>query len=351
MFSGAIPLLYTPDHLLHAPGVEFEQGTIVDYQDNPDRIEVIHRQLLARGLCLPVHPARATGFDDLLSVHDFEMLDFLEALSYSIPDDQRYLFPEAFLNHAVKGRRPKSLAGRLGYYSTDARSPVGRGTWRAVLAAAGIALQAAEMMLRHETECAYALCRPPGNHAGPDFFGTYSYANHAALAAHHLLSLGRVAVLDTAYHHGNGTQAIFWDEPRVLYASLHIDPNYDLPYFSGYADETGGSRAPGSTYNLPLPPGTTSNSYLAALEAILRAVSAFQPAALVVSLGYDTYQGDPASAFRVEAGSFTATGSRIAALELPTLLIQEGGSVTETLPALAENFASGFLAGRLAKND
>ncbi len=349
MISGAVPFLYTPDHQLHAPGGEFEQGKIIDYRDFPERIDIIYQHLLARGLCLPVRPARATGFDDLLAVHSLPMLDFLEAISHTIQDKNRYIYPEAFPIRRETAARPKSLVGRLGYYSTDTRSPVGQNTWRAVLSAAGITLQGAEMLMRHETDSVYVLCRPPGNHAGPDFFGAYSYVNFAALAASRLLALGRVAVLDLDYHHGNGTQAIFWEEPRVLYTSLHIDPNLDFPYFTGYASETGGSQAPGSTYNLPLPPGTTSNSYLAALEALLRAVSVFRPGALVVSLGFDAYQGDPTSAFRVEAGSFTTLGNRIAALRLPTLFVQGGGYAIEALPALAENFISGFLQGLLAK--
>ncbi len=207
-------------------------------------------------------------------------------------------------------------------------------------------MQSAELLLRRETHTAYALCRPPGHHAGPDFFGSYCYVNHAALAASRLLALGRVAILDIDYHHGNGTQAIFWEEPRVLYTSLHIDPNYDFPYFTGYSHETGGSQAPGSTYNLPLPPGTSTSSYLAALEAALRAVRAFNPASLVVSVGYDPYQGDPLSDFRLEAGAYSAIGSRIAGLKLPTLFVQEGGYAVDALPGLAENLLVGFLANQ-----
>ncbi|RPJ50825.1 MAG: histone deacetylase family protein [Chloroflexi bacterium] len=349
MISGTMPLLYTPDHLLHAPGGEFDQGKIVDYRDSPERVDGIYLHLIARGLCLPVRFTRAAGIDDLFRVHSLQMLDFLEATSNAIQDETRYQYAETFPIRAAMAARPKSLAGRLGYYSTDLNSPVGQGTWQALLSAAGLALQGAEMLMRHETSCAYVLCRPPGHHAGPDFFGSYSYTNHAALAASRLMALGQVAILDIDYHHGNGTQAIFWEEPRVLYTSLHIDPNLDLPYFSGYAHETGGSQAPGSTFNLPLPPGITSGSYLAALEALLRAVRAFRPAALVVSLGYDPYQGDPTSAFRVEAGAYSAIGSRIAALRLPTLIVQEGGYAVETLPALAENFVTVFLEGMLVK--
>lgn len=348
MISGTIPVLYTPDHQLHAPGEEFDQGKIADYRETPERIDSIYQRLLMRGLGQSVRASHAADVDDLFQVHSLQMLDFMEVVSRSIQDKNQYLYPEAFPIRGSMARRPKSLKGRLGYYSSDTYSPIGQGTWQALLAAAGLALQAAGMLLHREASAAYVLCRPPGHQAGPDFFGSYSYVNHAALAAKRLMAMGRVAILDIDYHHGSGTQAIFWDEARVLYTSLHIDPNFGFPYFSGYADETGGSLAPGSTFNIPLPPETPSSSYLAALEALLRAIHAFQPSSLVVSLGYDAYQGDPVSTFRVEAGAFLPMGSLIAGLKLPTLFVQEGGYAIQALPDLAENFITGFLDGLLA---
>ncbi len=341
---GPIPLLYTPDHVLHAPVHEFEQGTIIPYRETPERIEGIYHHLITRGIGLPARASRSATVDELFAVHSLQMLDFLQAVSYSIQDPEQYLYADFFPIRRGMETRPKTLSGRLGYYTTDPYSPVGQGTWAAVQSAAGLAVLGTEMILRRETISAYALCRPPGHHAGPDFFGSYCYVNHAALAASRLLATGRVAILDIDYHHGNGTQAIFWDDPRVLYASLHIDPNYDFPYFTGYSHETGGSQAPGSTYNLPLPPGTSTSSYLAALDAALHTIHAFEPTTLVVSVGYDPFQGDPLSAFRLEAGAYTAIGGRIAALKLPTLFVQEGGYAIDKLPVLAENLLVGFLA-------
>lgn len=350
MISGAIPLLYTPEHHRHAPAGEFEQGTIIEYRETPQRIDNIYQHLVSHGLGVPIHVNRPANVDDLFEVHSLKMLDFLEAVCYSIQEEDRYLYADFFPIRGVMATQPKSLAGRLGAYCTDPYSPVGQGTMPAVLAAAGLVMQGTKMLMRHEVTLAYALCRPPGHHAGPDFFGSYCYANHAALAARRLLAMGRVAILDIDYHHGNGTQAIFWDEPRVLYTSLHIDPNLDFPYYTGYAHETGSSQAPGSTYNIPLPPNTTSASYLAALEALLETIRAFKPAALVVSLGFDAYQGDPLSAFRLEGAAYTAIGSRIALLNLPTLLVQEGGYAEEALPGLADNFITGFFKGMLEAN-
>jgi acetoin utilization deacetylase AcuC-like enzyme len=343
--SGPIPLLYTPDHALHGPLNEFEQGRLVPYRDSPQRVENIYQHLTTRGIVTPVRSHHAAPIEDLLLVHDVDMLDHLRTASESRAGDD-YLYPALFPIRLGMASPPRSVLGRMGEFCTDLNSPVGRGTWQAARASARLALHGAEILLRSEATCVYALCRPPGNHAGPDFFGSYCYLNNAALAARRLLNLGRVAILDIDYHHGNGTQGIFWEEPRVLYASLHIDPNLDFPFFSGYGHETGGLSAPGSTFNLPLPPGTDSGGYLQALDGLLSAIRAFQPAALLVSLGFDPYHGDPLSTFRVESGIYPAVGSRIAALGLPTLLVQEGGYALDMLPRLAEGFLEGFLVTR-----
>lgn len=345
MISSAFPLLYTEEHIVHAPQVEFEQGTLIPYRESPARVAGIYQHLLSRGAGFPVRVRKQASIDDLFSIHSLQMLDFLQAVSNSVQDEQTYIYPELFPIRPGMTTKPKNFSGRLGAYCTDIYSPVGAGTWRAALSAAGISLAGADLLLRREASFAYALTRPPGHHSGPDFFGSYCYINNAALAAARLMALGRVAIIDVDYHHGNGTQAVFWDEPRVLYTSLHIDPRYDFPYFTGYAHETGGPQAPGSTLNIPLLPGTDSAGYLEALEALLTTVRAFQPAALVVSLGFDPYTGDPLSAFRVEAGAYSSMGGRIASLNLPTLLVQEGGYAEEALPFLAENFVTGFLSG------
>jgi acetoin utilization deacetylase AcuC-like enzyme len=346
--TGSMPILYTSSHLLHAPVREFRQGMMAPYKDEPERIDSIYRHMITRGLGRPVIPAGAASIDSLFQIHSLQMLDYLEAVSNNVQEDDCYVYAEFFPIRASMSARPKSLLGRLGAFSTDSNSPIGKGTWQAALAAAGLAMQGAGLIMRREASSAYALVRPPGHQAGPDSFGSYCYLNNAALAASHLLGLGRVAILDIDYHHGSGTQAIFWEEPRVLYTSLHIDPNFDIPYFSGYHYETGGAQAPGSTFNIPLPPNTTAAVYLQALLALLNTIKAFMPAALIVSLGFNTYQGDPHSQFRLETGVFSAIGANIAGLKLPTLFVQEGGYSGGNLPILAENSMTGFLGNQLS---
>jgi acetoin utilization deacetylase AcuC-like enzyme len=180
---------------------------------------------------------------------------------------------------------------------------------------------------------AYALCRPPGHHAGPDFMGGYCYLNNAAVAARALSTTGRVAILDVDVHHGNGTQAIFYTDPNVWYGSLHVDPSAAYPYFAGYAEETGDGPGAGTNCNVPLPPGTGASAYLAALDALLARLRAFDPRWIVASAGFDAYEHDPVGIFKIPRSGFEAIGRRIAGLHRPTLVVQEGGYMTPEAPS------------------
>jgi acetoin utilization deacetylase AcuC-like enzyme len=189
----------------------------------------------------------------------------------------------------------------------------------------------------------FALCRPPGHHAGADYVGGYCYLNNAAIAAEAALAAGRsrVAILDIDYHHGNGTQDIFWARGDVLFVSIHADPSTDYPFFWGYADEVGEGEGEGATFNLPLPRGTRMPQFAAALDAALDRVAHFAPDLLICSYGADTFAGDPISHFSIETRDYQEIGRRIAALNLPTLIVMEGGYAVD---ALGENVAS-FLTG------
>jgi acetoin utilization deacetylase AcuC-like enzyme len=200
------------------------------------------------------------------------------------------------------------------------------GTWEAAFAAARCALTAAACVAQG-ARSAYALCRPPGHHAARATYGGYCFLNNAALAAQHLRDLGcrRVAVLDLDAHHGNGTQEIFWERPDVLFVSIHGTPETEYPYFLGHADERGAGAGEGYTRNLPLPRDATWEQYGPALDAALDAVARFGPDALVVSLGVDTFEGDPIGPLALRGEHFPIMGRRLAALRLPTVIVQEGG--------------------------
>jgi acetoin utilization deacetylase AcuC-like enzyme len=224
----------------------------------------------------------------------------------------------------------------------DAGATFVEGTWEAVRASQDVALTAAEVVACGAS--VFALCRPPGHHAGPRFAGGYCYLNNAAIGAERLREAGaaRVSVLDIDYHHGNGTQAIFYARGDVQVVNIHADPMTEYPYFLGHADERGAGDGEGCNLNLPLPPGTGFAAWGAALEIGCAAIADFRPDALVVSLGVDTFRGDPISRFRLETSDYRAVGRRIRALGLPTLFVMEGGYAVEAIGVNAVGVLEGF---------
>lgn len=351
----SLRMFTSPHHTAHHPPLEFLHGHHIPYYEAPRRIDALTEALTAEGIAQPEEPPLTLTRAGIEQAHAPEMVAWLEALAgdvrtevaaelaiydrQSLASDDDYYYESVFPPRRYRAGAP---AGGRRFYIYDSVSPVGAGTWQAVVQAANLAHAGALALLGGE-RMAYAVCRPPGHHAGRDFMGGYCYLNNAAIAAYALLERGTVAVLDIDYHHGNGTQDIFWDEPRVLVASLHADPLVDYPYYCGYADETGGAPAPGTTLNLPLPHGTDERLYLATLSRALDAIRAYAPASLVVSLGLDTYAGDPMAKFTLERDSYSAIGRAIAALNLPTLVVQEGGYAVEALGGLAVAFFRGAL--------
>ena len=239
------------------------------------------------------------------------------------------------------GRRPSRLRAQAGYYGIDT-TPLTPGAWDPALGSASAALAGAAALLTGDSS-AYALCRPPGHHAGRDYFGGYCYLNNAALAAIHLASQGRVALIDIDYHHGNGTQDIFYASADVLFISLHADPAYQYPLYWGYADERGEDEGEDLTRNFPLPPGTDDAAYLAALDAGLTLIADFDPSYLIVSAGLDIYRGDPLGDWEITQEGLQQIGARIAAMALPTLLVQEGGYDLDDLGANVRRLLAGFI--------
>ena len=192
---------------------------------------------------------------------------------------------------------------------------------------------------------AFALCRPPGHHASQDLAGGYCYINNAAVAAQAFRDQGaaRVAILDVDYHHGNGSQRIFYDRPDILYVSIHGRPEEEYPFLMGFADETGAGAGEGFNVNLPLTKGTLWSAYESALVTAAARIHSYSPDVLVVSLGADAYKDDPVSAFRLESEDFIRIGAAVARLNRPTLFVMEGGYAVEALGVNIVNALSGFL--------
>jgi acetoin utilization deacetylase AcuC-like enzyme len=287
---------------------------------------------------------RRFGREPILRVHDAGFVRFLETAhaAWRARHAHSDALPIGFVAPGMRRRCPTTIDGQLGYYCFDCGTPITAGTWQAASAAVDIALTAAAAVLEQP---AFALCRPPGHHAGSDFYGGYCYLNNAAVAAQYLRDrgAGRVAVLDLDYHHGNGTQEIFWRRDDVLFVSLHADPAEEYPFFSGHADEIGGDQGSGYTRNLPLPRGTAWSEYGAALATALGHVHDFGPDALVVSFGADTFARDPLGDFALVRDDFARMGAAVGRLRRPTAIVMEGGYAVEELGANVAAFLGGFI--------
>jgi acetoin utilization deacetylase AcuC-like enzyme len=355
MTKPPILTLYSPHHALHAPRGEFLHGRIVPYYEMPRRMDVIHQAVTTSDL-FDVQECSSTLHPDILhNIHDPEMITYLASLAdqsqariradyavYGIADqltDDEYYYESIF--HTPDNTK-SGLHNPPKLYLSDSTCPLGKNTWRAVMESASLAVMAGGTLI--DRQRIYALCRPPGHHAGRDFVGGYCYVNNAALTADRLSELGKVAILDVDYHHGNGTQDIFYDNPNVFFASIHADPAVDYPHTTGYAEEIGRGAGVGTNLNIPLPHGTGDEAYFDALARAIRAIQDFGAQALVVSLGFDTYINDPMGAFMLTIPSYERMGRMIDAMNLPTAYIQEGGYAVDELGILATSFFKGVLA-------
>jgi acetoin utilization deacetylase AcuC-like enzyme len=212
------------------------------------------------------------------------------------------------------------------------------GTWPAVYASAQTAIHGADR-LSGASGPVYALCRPPGHHAYPDLMTGVCFLNNAAIAAHRLTKkYGKVALVDIDVHHGNGTQFIFYDRADVLFCSIHIDPSLSAPYYAGHADEIGEGAGRGLNFNQPLPWATQDSVWLDAVEAALAKVREFAAGAVVISLGFDASEHDPIATFKITNDGFAQAGQKFATLNLPTLLVQEGGYLNPYLGGYLRSF-------------
>ena len=337
--------IYSDDHLGHDVAVEFNRGRLTGAFERPERAETVLAAVRAAGIG-PVDGPADFSLDTILRVHRADYVEFLSGAhaEWRSLDREGDAVPLAWPIRGLRSDRiPASLDGRLSYYSFDISSPIAAGTWKAARSAADVATTGAVRIAQGRERAAFGLCRPPGHHAARDYYGGYCFLNNAAIATQRLRDDGaaRVAILDVDYHHGNGTQEIFYERADVLYASIHADPSSDFPYFLGYADETGAGAGDGFNRNFPLSRGADWTVWSAALEVACGAISAYRPDAVVVSLGVDTFRKDPISHFCLESADFRRIGERIARLELPTLFLMEGGYAVEEIGSNVVNVLAG----------
>ncbi len=336
--------VFSTDHLLRSPRTELYGGELVRPHESPQRAQIVLERVLAQRLGEVIAPADF-GMAPLLRVHDPEYIEFLQQAwtDWVAAGNRGEAIPDCWPARRMAQRRPHSITGKLGYYAMAGESSISQGTWEAAGAAAAVALTAASG-IKNGARAAFALCRPPGHHAARDLYGGYCFLNNAAIAAQYLRDGGaaRVAILDVDFHHGNGTQDIFYERADVLYVSLHGNPADAFPYFSGYADETGAGDGDGFTLNLPLPPGTEFGVWQDALRIALARIAQFRADALVVSLGVDTFAQDPISFFRLQSQDFSTYGRMLGDCALPTLFVLEGGYAVGEIGINVVNVLSGF---------
>ena len=324
--------------------LELTDGQVAPSIEGPQRADLIADALREAGHTMSAPDP--VDMDLLAQIHTPEYLAFLET-AWSRWQDRENPGPAAmgftWPSRGLESVRPDDLIGQLGFHSFAADCSIVAGTWAAATEGVAIATTAAERMLTTGAPT-FGLCRPPGHHATADQFGGYCFLNNAAAAAQHLRNRGaeRVAVLDVDYHHGNGTQSIFYQRADVLFVSLHADPLFEFPWFAGHSDETGHGIGEGWNVNLPLQRGDRIDVYLQALEQGLQRVEEARVDALVISLGVDTFSDDPLGTFHIETPDFQTIARRIAAANIPTTIVLEGGYAVEEIGLNVAAFLRGF---------
>ena len=343
---------YHPDQALHHPLQYMRFGKIVDVKDLPIRTEKLLGALKARGIS-PELP-KDYGLDPAGSVHTPNYLSFLETAWtrwLELPDHGPEVWPNTFpywSGAPDKPARPpcraETLVPQAGWYLGDMSVPMGPQSWTSIRRACDTAVAAADAVA-NDAGPAYALCRPSGHHARADRASGFCYLNNTAVAAQRLRRrFGKVAIIDVDAHHGDGTQQIFYGRSDVLTVSIHADPVAYYPFYTGYPDETGCGAGEGFNLNLPLHHGADGAALRAALAMACGRVQAFAPDVLVVALGYDAHRRDPIGVLALDTADFSRVGRDLAALALPTLVVQEGGYAIDAIGDCLAAFLDGFEA-------
>lgn len=312
-------IFYTADHCDHQPKSEQYDGIASPYPEVSARVDAILAGLQQHNFGT-IHTPRKYPLEHIHQIHSQPYVSFLRRRCRDI----------------TRGEQVQPS-----YFISDTYAPLTSGTYHASRRAVDAALAGADAILRGE-QVAYSLCRPPGHHAGHQSTGGYCYFNNAAIAANHLSSHGRVAILDIDFHHGNGTQDAFYTRADVFYVSLHADPSINYPYIRGFATETGEADGVGCNLNIVVSKNATVTEYIAGLEKALAKIQDFAPDYLVVSAGFDTFIDDPIGGLRLNADDYTEIAEHIVALRTPSLIVQEGGYNTELLGELVVNFLQPF---------
>lgn len=327
-------IFYSDKHPAHDCAGEIKDGVLKPCFENPSRAKSIERSFTQHGFKLE-SPSNY-GLEPILKVHDADYVEFLQTAwtGWQAAGRTGDIFPLVWPGTSMRRNvQPEGIDGKIGLYAFDSGTPICAGTWEVAYQGAQGALSAANAVIEGKDRHSFSFSRPPGHHAMPGQYGGYCFLNNAAIAAQYMRDAGAktVAILDVDYHHGNGSQAIFYNRADVLVVNIHSDPKHEYPYYLGHADETGTGEGKGYNLNLPLPKGTDWPTYKPTLDAALAHIINFEPDALVVSFGADTYKDDPLGFFKLDTADFMQIGKLIAALNLPTATILEGGYAIDDL--------------------
>lgn len=335
--------IYSDNHKKHRSPFEVFNGDHDTAQEVPERVDTI-KSALKKSKVECRSNTKTVSRKLLEKVHLKKYLNFLEDTSRSLGKGE-YQYPSVYpYTNIHSNSYPYGLSAiaRRGLYCFDTYTPILRHTYEAAISSASLAFEAAVSIKDNPKENFYALCRPPGHHAEPAMSGGYCYINNAAVAAEYLSELGRVTVLDIDFHHGNGTQQIFYERPDVLTVSIHADPKYKFPFFTGFKEERGSGKGLGKNINFPLELGINNKNYSAVLNEALNKIAIFKTDFLVVAFGADTHEKDPIGGMKLTTDYYRQMAASIKSLSVPTIIIQEGGYNTSELGNVVTSFLNGF---------
>jgi len=342
-----IPVFFNEVQLEFKPLYEWAFGEKIAHPETTARAESILAALQGDPECFEFREPSEVPLAGIRQIHDYNLLTLYNT-ARDLPEDVTF-YPSVFPKRTQAHGDPKNIQ-HAGSFCFDSGTPLNSNTWDAATWSAACAKDAAAILRSGEVSLTYSLSRPPGHHATRDLFGGYCYFNNAAIAAKHLRRVGRVVILDIDFHHGNGTQQIFYEDAKVLVISIHGDPREFYPFFSGHPEETGAAGGKGFNMNIPLPRGCSGKKYLSVLKRhVIPSIKHFDPAFLVVSAGLDTYVKDPVGDFTLDTDDFHTVGEVIGRMQLPTAVVQEGGYYTPHLGRNARSLLHGFRDGMRAK--
>ena len=336
--------IYSKNHILRNSKTELYGGELVKPFECPERMEYIINEINSQNLGEIMEP-RNIDLNIINKIHDDKYIDFMKN-AWNEWEDEGYkgeaiptVWPSRSMNSKII---PNFIEGKLGYYCLAGETSISKGTVEGAYESVKVAVTAAEFLSNNSS--VFALCRPPGHHASKDQYGGYCFFNNAAIAAEKLKQQGakKVFILDIDFHHGNGTQSIFYNRSDVFYSSLHGDPLHAFPHFLGHADEIGVDEGIGFNTNYPMLPGTGYESWSEALDESFKDISSFNPDALIVSLGVDAYENDPISFFKLKSNDFFDIGKKLSNFKIPTLFVMEGGYSIKEIGVNTVNTLKGF---------